>query len=128
MSISHINNAGGAADRTIEFAFPKPVSEDFADSTEKRLDDSAKFDNEIAEVDHQVTADFLQETIDNVNKQLSCINREINYSIHEKTGQFIVKIIDKETQEVIREIPPERNLDIVAKLCELAGLFVDEKK
>lgn len=128
MSINYVNNVGGAADRTVEFTFPKPVSKDFADSTEKPLGDSAKFDSEITVVDHQVTADFLQKTIDNVNKQLSGINREVNYSIHEKTGQFMVKIVDGETKEVIREIPPEKNLDIVAKLWELAGLFVDEKK
>ena len=49
-------------------------------------------------------------------------------SIHEKTKQIMVKVIDKETGDIIREIPPEKNLDFVAKLMEMAGIIIDERK
>ena len=39
----------------------------------------------------------------------------------------MVKIIDITTDEIIREIPPEKILDIVAGLWELSGLLVDER-
>jgi len=39
-----------------------------------------------------------------------------------------VKVLDSETNEVIREIPPEKILDMVAKMWELAGLIVDERR
>jgi len=39
----------------------------------------------------------------------------------------MIKVINSETDEVIREIPPEKILDLIAKLWELAGIIVDEK-
>ena len=39
-----------------------------------------------------------------------------------------IKIIDKDTKKVLKEIPPEKTLDMIAKVWELAGLMVDEKR
>ena len=39
----------------------------------------------------------------------------------------MVKVVDPNTDKVIREIPPEKILDMVAKMWEVVGLFVDEK-
>lgn len=52
---------------------------------------------------------------------------EPKFGIHEATQRVTIKIIDKETQEVIKEIPPEKNLDLLAKRMELAGVLMDEK-
>ena len=38
----------------------------------------------------------------------------------------MVKVINEDTNEVIREIPPEQILDMVAKMWELAGILVDK--
>ncbi|MFD1139406.1 flagellar protein FlaG [Paenibacillus urinalis] len=48
-------------------------------------------------------------------------------SVHEKTHQIMVKVLNKENGELIREIPPEKTLDIVAKMMEIAGILIDEK-
>jgi flagellar protein FlaG len=40
----------------------------------------------------------------------------------------MVKVIDENTGEVIREIPPKKILDMVANMLELAGLLVDERR
>lgn len=66
-------------------------------------------------------------TIEKANKRLEGIKSELEFSIHEKTKQIMVKVIDKETNEIVREIPSEKVLDMVAAMCEGAGLFVDEK-
>lgn len=66
--------------------------------------------------------------IQHANKKLQGIQTEFEYSIHEKTKQIMVKVLDKETKEVIREIPSEKILDMVSKMWELAGVFVDEKR
>ena len=49
------------------------------------------------------------------------------FSVHEATNKVMVKVVDKATDELIREIPPEKILDMVAKMWELAGLFIDKK-
>lgn len=67
-------------------------------------------------------------TIEKANEKLSGDAKEFNFSIHEKTKQIMIKIIDKDTREVIKEVPPEKILDMVATMCEMTGLFIDIKK
>lgn len=50
------------------------------------------------------------------------------YSYHKKTNRVSIKVIDRDTDEVIREIPPEKSLDMLQKMWELAGMLVDEKR
>lgn len=66
--------------------------------------------------------------IEKANKAFSGANKRFVFSIHEKTKEIMVKVIDSDTNEVIREIPPEKILDMVAKMWEMAGLIVDERR
>ena len=55
-------------------------------------------------------------------------NRAINFDFDDKTGDVVVKIVDKNSQEVIRQIPPEEMLRIIARLrnySEEVGLLID---
>lgn len=61
------------------------------------------------------------------NKILLKPSTELQISVHKKTKRINVKIINKESHEVMKEIPSERTLDMVAKMLEIAGLLVDEK-
>ncbi|MEW6624314.1 MAG: flagellar protein FlaG [Bacillota bacterium] len=65
--------------------------------------------------------------IEEANKSYYGIYTRFEFSIHDDTKEIMVKVIDQETNEVIREIPPEKILDMVATMWELAGLIVDEK-
>lgn len=67
------------------------------------------------------------DAFEKVNKEFLTYDRKLEFSIHEKTNQVMVKVIDLHTEEVIREVPPEKILDLVAKLWEVAGLIVDER-
>ncbi|MCX8130716.1 MAG: flagellar protein FlaG [Clostridia bacterium] len=68
------------------------------------------------------------EAIEKANKAISGANRKFEFSIHEKTKEIMVKVIDSDSNEVIREIPPEKILDMVAKMWEMAGIMVDERR
>lgn len=65
--------------------------------------------------------------IEKANKDFVVFDRKFEFSIHEKTKQIMVKVIDTVTEEVIRELPPEKVLDMVAALWEVAGIIVDKK-
>lgn len=69
----------------------------------------------------------LIEAIENANKALRGADKRFEFSIHEGTKEIMVKVINEETGEIIREIPPEKILDMVAKMWELAGILVDRK-
>lgn len=71
--------------------------------------------------------EHLIRTIENAVKSLQGPQTTLDISIHEKTHEIMVKVLNKDTGELIREIPPEKTLDLVAKMMELAGILVDEK-
>ena len=69
----------------------------------------------------------VQAAIAQVNKTLSLYNTRLEFSIHDRTKGIMVKVINETTGELIREVPPERVLDMVAMTWEELGLIVDEK-
>ena len=69
----------------------------------------------------------LIKTIEKANK-LQANSTECEFSIHQSTKQIMIKIVDTNTKEVLKEIPSEKILDMVANMCELAGIFVDAKR
>ncbi|AGI40482.1 flagellar protein FlaG [Thermoclostridium stercorarium] len=75
-----------------------------------------------------ISEKMLIKTIEKANEKLVIANRALEFSIHEKTKEIIVKVIDVETKEVIREIPSEKILDLIANILELAGILVDERR
>ena len=77
--------------------------------------------------DQQTTPEQLKKAVEQLKKgQLE--NSEAVFGFHEETNRVTIKIVDKETKKVIKELPPEKTLDMIAKVWELAGLMVDEKR
>lgn len=68
------------------------------------------------------------EAIESATAKLKEANKSFEFAVHEDTKRIMVKVIDKDTDEIIREIPSEKVLDMVAKMWELNGLLVDEKR
>lgn len=66
--------------------------------------------------------------IANEGLKMANVNKKLTYDIHEKTNQIIVKITDKDTGEVLREVPSEESLDLYVKIQEMAGLMIDQKR
>lgn len=74
----------------------------------------------------QASNEQIKKAIEKLNKNLN--NSEAVFGIHEETNRVTIKIVDKESKEVIKELPPEKTLDLIAKAWEIAGLLVDEKR
>ena len=60
------------------------------------------------------------------NQKLSKTRCE--YSYDEPTRRVSIKVYDKDTDKLIREVPPEKSLEALQKIWELAGIIVDEKR
>ena len=68
----------------------------------------------------------IKNAVDKLNKNM--FNSEAVFGIHEGTNRVTIKIVDKDTKKVIKELPPEKTLDMIAKMWEMAGILVDEKR
>ena len=69
----------------------------------------------------------LRRAVAAVNTSIASHMRHLSINFHEPTGRHIVTVYDSETNQAIREIPPEKVLDAHASILELAGLFVDRR-
>lgn len=67
----------------------------------------------------------IRKAVDEINKKAH--NSEAVFGIHEATNRVTIKIVDKDTKKVLKEYPPEKTLDMIAKVWEMAGLLVDKK-
>ena len=89
-------------------------------------DETAEHDRKVEQEEKQTTGSKqIRKAIDEINKK--AVNSEAIFGIHDKTNRVMIKIIDKDTKKVIKEYPPEKTLDMIAKVWEMAGLMVDEK-
>lgn len=74
----------------------------------------------------QSTNEQIKKAVEQMNKNMA--HSTAVFGIHEGTNRVTIKIVDKDTKEVIKELPPEKTLDMIAKVWELAGIMVDEKR
>ena len=52
---------------------------------------------------------------------------ELRFSVHEETERIRVTVFDKETGEMIREVPQQDVLDLMVKIDEMMGILFNEK-
>ncbi|MFB4210397.1 flagellar protein FlaG [Shouchella sp. JSM 1781072] len=53
--------------------------------------------------------------------------RALSFHIHSDLGRVYVKVVDSDTEEVVREVPPEQLLNLVASMMKSAGLIIDRQ-
>lgn len=75
----------------------------------------------------QLSNEQLKRAVEKLNKNM-LTHSEAVFGIHEGTNRVTIKIVDKETKEVLKELPPEKTLDMIAKVWEMAGILVDERR
>lgn len=81
----------------------------------------------------QTNEEFIEKNNEKVKKAVEELNKNMSnsiaqFGIHEGTNRITIKIVDKDTKKVIKELPPEKTLDMIAKAWELAGIMVDERR
>jgi flagellar protein FlaG len=75
----------------------------------------------------EMTKEQLEKTVRGLNEFLKPSHTSLHFILHEELDRYYVQLVDRETKEVIREIPPEKILDMYASILKFVGLLVDEK-
>lgn len=105
-----------------------PKTENYNKTTENGEKNAAVpgKEGENISLSEQLSNEQLKKVIEQFNKKIG--NSEAIFGVHEETNRVTIKIIDKDTKETIKELPPEKTLDMIAKVWEMAGILVDEKR
>ncbi|SCW34787.1 flagellar protein FlaG [Lachnospiraceae bacterium C10] len=98
--------------KATELSLQKQKTENSAEGTEEQEEEQDR--------------DAIRKVVSEINKNAG--GTEAIFGIHDETNRVTIKIVDKETKKVLKEVPPEKTLDMIAKVWELAGLLVDEKR
>jgi uncharacterized FlaG/YvyC family protein len=69
-------------------------------------------------IESQSNSDAVSNAVQNLNDYIQNNRRELNFSIDEQTGRTVVKVIDNNTKEVIRQIPAEEVLALARRVAE----------
>lgn len=70
----------------------------------------------------------IEGVVKNLNSIAKNFNEKVQFSFHEKTNRIIIKVINSDTNEVVREIPAKYSIKLLEHLQEYMGLFVDESR
>lgn len=79
------------------------------------------------ETQQQPNSRQLHNAVDQVNKTIQTLSNDVQFTVDKETGKDIVKVVDRETREVIRQIPSEEMVAIAKRLDELQGLIIRQK-
>lgn len=92
---------------------------------------SAKNNNATAQQNPQNEVQMLQEAAEKISAHLNLKNSSLEFSVDQNSGKNVVKIVDKTTKEVVRQIPSEEAIHIAQALDELdeirQGLLLSEQ-
>jgi len=80
------------------------------------------------ERDAKLTKENIDNIIDTLNSAAKSVNQRVSFSFNEKTDRVIIKFIDGDTNEVLREIPPKEMIRLLERMHELIGMVVDESR
>ena len=84
--------------------------------------------NEEAQAAAAQNAQRIESAVKRANNTMRMTKTSCQFQYHEETNRVSIKVIDKDTEEVIREIPSEEALELIQKMWEMAGILVDEKR
>lgn len=76
--------------------------------------------------EHAASEASINDAVSKANLKME--HTRCEYSYHKETNRVSIKVLNADTDEVIREIPPEKSLDMLQKMWEMAGILVDEKR
>jgi len=70
----------------------------------------------------------IADVVDRLNSGVRDMHERLTFSFHEKTQRVVVKIINTDTNEVIREIPAREAIKLLEHIQDFLGMIVDESR
>lgn len=77
--------------------------------------------------EHYLPVEKAKQMTDSMNKFLEGVNTQLRFKLHDELNEYYVAIVDPKTDEVVREVPSKKLMDIYAAMKEFVGLLIDRK-
>ncbi len=129
MALDAISNSSYQEPNVYTSRLNKEVKEEIVNLslTDKKADGSRQEVDTGLEKDIQTNEKKIRDAVTRVNNNLGNVRTRCEFTYHEKVKRVSIKILNSDTGEVIREIPPEDTIKMIEKMWELVGILFDEK-
>lgn len=129
MNIQLITHVGTEQSRTPPVPMPDRIMAPVADSAvaankSQSVDQNARKDSEKKK---DVSESQLNESVKNLNDYMQQSHRALQFVLDKDSGMTIIKVLDSETNKVIRQIPSEEVVEMSKQLAKGAGMIVKEQ-
>ncbi len=78
--------------------------------------------------DEEKLREELEESLEKLNEEAERDFLNLRFKLHEDSERWMVQVVDVLEDEVIREIPPEKILDVSARITEMIGVMLDQRR
>jgi len=78
--------------------------------------------NQNEKSEQETSPELVKEAVDQGNSLLQMAKRNLQFKVDEETNEQVVKIVDSDSGEVVRQIPTEEMLAFIRRMQELEGL------
>jgi len=119
-SLGPVSNNNGQNFRSENSNRENKIKKNDIKSQPKSLQEQNEYTKEKLEED-------VKESVKDINEIVKKVKEDLSFEVHDETERMMVKVIDRKTKEVIKELPPEEMLDLSARIHEMVGLLIDEK-
>lgn len=69
----------------------------------------------------------LQQATEMINRAMRSMSRGLQFSVDQSTGKTVVRVVDQDTEEVIRQIPSEEVMKIASEIDRFQGMLLRQK-
>ena len=76
----------------------------------------------------EATPDEIKRLVTTFNKAAKQVDNRVSFSYHQKTDRLIMRIVNPNTNEVIKQLPSKEMIKLLTNINEMLGLFIDEKR
>ena len=70
----------------------------------------------------------VEEAVRKLNDTAEAMNLDLRFQLHEDSDRWMVRVVDIHEDEIVREIPPEKVLNVVAQIQSVLGVLLDERR
>lgn len=78
-------------------------------------------------LDQGINKDKVETVVSQLNGFIEPLQTNLQFKLHEELNEYYVTVVNPLTNEVIKEIPPKKMLDMYAEMAQFMGILIDEK-
>ena len=114
-------NVADSSDDAAKFSLQPKTAADVS-----ALPDASKSSKEQQEEKNRLSPEFVSEMTKELNELMGKLNCDLEFQYHKEVDVMSVRMIDKNTKEVIKEYPPEEMVEGMIRAQEWLGAFLDK--